>query len=225
MSFGNKVTDFLQASVGLYGYTLKIDVRTLLFNKVGSVQAQKNPNDTFAPVESEVNMNVIQGYLNDVNSPRLAFNFGDGQCTIFFKGDGSNIPTWTAATSYAIGDVVKSVAGLQHFKCTTAGVSGAVEAIWSETANTTDGTAVWQFVSAIPIADSFPFVAATRFSMFGLRNAQDADTDSTVLDFPDKDLQLVLDYALQLAWSTVKKTVPDSITTSITKEESRVRND
>ena len=225
MSFGNKVTDFVQSAIGLYGYTLKIDVTALLIYQVNSVQAQKNANDTYPPVLSEVSSEVIQGYLNDVNCPRLAFNFGDGQCTIFFKGDGSNIPIWVADTSYAVGDVVSSVAGDQHFKCITAGVSDGSEPTWSETEVNDDNTAQWQFVSAIPIADSFPYTSTTRFALFGSRKAQDADDDSTVLDFPDKDLQLVLDYALALAWGTVKKKVPDSVSTSIEVEESRVRND
>lgn len=227
MPFGNKVTDYTQAALGNYGYTLKIDVTSLLMHKINAVQAQKDPNDTFAPVVSEVTIDVLQSYLNEVNCPRLAFNYSDGQATMFFKGTGETVPVWLAATAYAVGDVVRNVADDDKlFVCVTAGVSDAAEpSPWSTTANTTDNTVEWGFVKTIPIPDSFPYATATRFALFGVRKAQDATADGDSLDMPDKDLQLVLDYAKQLAWQIKKNTIPRDLKDSLKKEESRLRQD
>lgn len=225
MAFGSKVTDFAQSVAGYYGYIIKMDVTSLLMHKVNAVQAQKDPDDTFAPVIGEVKIETLGSYLNEVNCPRLAFNYSDGQVTVFFKGTGENIPVRVDLTSYAVGDVVLNTAADGAFVCVTAGITAAAEPTMSLTANTTDGTVEWSYVKAVPIADSFPYVNATRLSVFGTRKAQDATADGDTLDFPDKDLQLVLDYALQFAWRTVKKTVPRDLKASIAKEESRIRQD
>jgi hypothetical protein len=55
---------------------------------------------------------------------------------------------WTAATAVSVGEIVtpSPVAGNSHsYRCTTAGITGAVEPIWPLTDSSTiaDGTAVW----------------------------------------------------------------------------------
>jgi len=85
MAFGNSVTDFSQISIGTVGYTIRIDTTGLRAFRVRFVQAQASASDTPSPVTSEVALETIQEYLNSNVAPDLAFNFGYGEVTVFFK--------------------------------------------------------------------------------------------------------------------------------------------
>ena len=85
MSFGNSITEFSQVAVGTTGYTIKCDTTSLLFDKLNQVQAQASATDTPSPAVAEVTQAQLQQYLNSASAPDLAFNYGNGEATIFFK--------------------------------------------------------------------------------------------------------------------------------------------
>lgn len=72
---------------------------------------------------------------------------------------------------------------------------------------------------------AFPYVDNTRFAAFGLRNATLPTGDSSALDVPDKDLRLLLNYALLNAYSVKKGSTPRDILAIIEQEELRLYND
>lgn len=226
MAFGSKVTDFPQSAVGLFGYTLKIDLTSLLFHSVTEVQAQVGPANTPEPFLTEEKLPAVQSYLNNPNCPRLAFNYSDGNVTLFFKEDGSDVPVWVADTMYEAGDFVQGNIGADAaiFQAANRGFSGSVEQTWSE-GTVVDGDVSWTFVKYLPINDGFPYAATTRFAVMGLRKAQPATDDSDYLDFPDKDSDLVKAYVLAAVWLIKKKVVPINIQNQVKALEFKITNE
>jgi hypothetical protein len=226
MAFGSRVTDFPQSAIGLFGYTLKIDLTSLLFHKVTEVQAQIGPSNTPEPFYTEEKLATVQSYLNNPNCPRLAFNYSDGNVTIFCKEDGTDIPAWVGATMYEAGDFVQGDIGgdAALFQAANRGFSGSVEQTWSE-GTVVDGDVSWTFVKYIPFNDGFPYAATTRFAVMGLRKAQPAVDDSDYLDFPDKDADLVKAYVIGMVWLIKKKLIPLNILNQIKSLEFKITNE
>lgn len=51
---------------------------------------------------------------------------------------------------------------------------------------------------------TFPYVATTRYALFGKRKPQNCTSDADYLDVPDRDLTLLLAYCMDIAY-TMKK--------------------
>lgn len=69
----------------------------------------------------------------------------------------------------------------------------------------------------------FPYDALTRFALFGKRKAQNCESDGDLLDCPDRDLNLLLAYCLQTAYSLDKNGVPKWIYDRIKTGEREIR--
>lgn len=87
MAFGAKITDFSQAAIGSYGYTIKVSVLNDLIVSIDAVQVQAAADSTPAPVVGETAITDLLGYLNSVSAPDLAYNFSEGEVTIFLLTD------------------------------------------------------------------------------------------------------------------------------------------
>jgi len=88
MAFGNSIIDVSQASVGTYGYTIKVDCTGLYAYTITFVQAQDDSGATpilSAPSGDSVSLKTLQEYQEDSSCPDIAFNWSQGLCTIFFK--------------------------------------------------------------------------------------------------------------------------------------------
>lgn len=95
-----------------------------------------------------------------------------------------NPPAWAATTAYTVreardastGSVVKPLAAAndRHFKCTTAGISGASEPTWNTTVGgtTSDGTVVWEAIRALTVSTTIDVV--TNNKLFTLNYTGDA---------------------------------------------------
>jgi len=85
MAFGLDVSDYSASQqTGTYGKTIKVDISSYLTYSIDFVQASDGTN-TGKPVKTGVDLSILQGYLEDVNCPDLAFNYGSEILTIFFK--------------------------------------------------------------------------------------------------------------------------------------------
>lgn len=222
---GTAVTSLNRVAIGNYGYTVKINATLLLAYKITGIFASKDSGNTITPVTTEVPLSVLQGYCNSSGAPPCAFNFTNGELTIFFRGDGTDSQLWVTATAYAVNDIVKNAAGLLRARCAIAGKSGTSEPTFPAIAGATvtDGTITWEYLDVIPKGDCLPYAATTIFVVEGLRNAQNCVNDSDKLDVPDKDIGLVLLYAKDLAWQGVKNYTPKNILDRIKIEENRIR--
>lgn len=69
----------------------------------------------------------------------------------------------------------------------------------------------------------FPYVSTTRYALFGLRKAQNCTADGDYLDCPDRDLNLVFAYCLQLAYNLKKSGTPKHIYDTIKNGEKDIR--
>ena len=103
----------------------------------------------------------------DLYSPGCRLDLGDATCGVRLSPS-----DWVATTSYTVrtagdaatGSVVKpTTLNRFHYKCTTAGISGAVEPTWPTTAGTTvtDGTVVWTAFDALTHTGSVTAVTST----------------------------------------------------------------
>lgn len=155
--YGSMVTNLIQNGIGTAGYIVKINTADLLAETIESVQAQASPTSTPDPVSGAVGIDALYGYLNDSDAPDLAYNYSDGECSIFF--------------------------------------------------NTT----------------TFPYSATTRYALFGKRKAQNCTSDADLLDCPDRDLNLLSLYCLQLAYALKKGGTPKWIYDKIKVEERNIR--
>ena len=72
---------------------------------------------------------------------------------------------------------------------------------------------------------AFPYVSATRFAIFGLRNAQKMVNDTDYLDTPDRDIALVNAYALELTWLSQKGFAPVGVLETIENQERRIKDE
>ena len=228
MAFGTPITNLERNITGNYGYIVKVNAPSLLAYEITSVQAQDSPSHTPAPVEPETDINTLFSYLESSSCPALAFFFGNGDCWIFFKGDGTDSQEWVQATYYKVGDIIKNSTADRRFVCTVAGTSDSTESSEFATADEstgdiTDGTATWNFLDAIPLDGSYPYLATTRFALTGRRKSQNAISDADLLDLPDKDLSLLEAYSLQSAYRISKGGyVPRDILKTIAIEERRI---
>jgi len=76
--------------------------------------------------------------------------------------------TWAAATTYALGDVVKPTTYASYtYKCTTAGISASSEPSWTST-TTTDGTVTWTRYDAKTYQVKAPQGSTVPYVTFGL---------------------------------------------------------
>lgn len=157
MAYGSIITNVSQNAIGSIGYIVKINTAELLAETIESVQAQASPSSTPDPVSGPVGISALYGYLNDTESPDLAYNYSDGECSIFFK------------------------------------------------------TTV------------FAYSATTRYALFGKRKAQNCTSDADLLDCPDRDLNLLSLYCLQLAYALKKSGTPKWIYDRIKTEERTLR--
>jgi hypothetical protein len=159
MAFGSSVSYLTQNAVGSYGYIVKINTAELLAERIEAVQAQDSSSDTPEPVEGNTSISALYAYLNDSACPDLAYNYSDGECSIFFK------------------------------------------------------TSV------------FPYEATTRYALFGKRKAQNCTSDSDLLDCPDRDLNLLIAYCLDVAYQLKKNGTPKWIYDKIKIAERALRNE
>lgn len=229
-----------KAAVGLFGFTVQMDLTTLLMDRITSVQVGKYPSladpqvlGSFpAPVTSEVTWNVLQSYLNNENAPRLAFNHSNSEVTIFCK-NADGISDYAYSTRYRVGDYVNHViegsATEAIWKCVTEGVSAAEEEIityeWLVSGVTETSGLQWIFVDYMPITDTIAYAATTFIEVFGYRNTQACVNESDKLDVPDKDINLVLNYALATVWNMKKNYIPVKIQNIIDELELRIINE
>ena len=226
--FGTPVTDYTQYGKGQFGYILKINLTAHLFELIESIQAQISEFSTPEPVIEEVDIATLYSYLNDEGCPDLAFNWNNGVCSIFFKEDGTDVLAWAIDTRYAVGDyVLGAISTIDAiFICTVAGMSlGAGDPTWAETGDIDDNDCTWNFVKYTPISNVFSYLDATRFAVFGKRKSQKAALDADALDLPEKDIRLMINYALRAAWNIKEKHIPKEIVDIIDEEEARVRNE
>lgn len=84
-----------------------------------------------------------------------------------------NPPTWAALTAYTVrrtgdagtGSVVKpSTLNNRHYKCTTAGTTGATQPTWNTTigGTTTDGTVTWTTIQALTVTGALSHVTSNQ---------------------------------------------------------------
>jgi hypothetical protein len=87
MAFGNIVTDMDQASIGTYGYTVRINTVGIYAYDINFVQAQDDSasEKLSAPATASVTLQTLQEYQEDSSCPDIAFNYSHGLCTIFLK--------------------------------------------------------------------------------------------------------------------------------------------
>lgn len=229
-----------KSKIGLFGSIFKLDISALLMAKIKSVQvgryetlADPQVVGNFpAPATSEVTLAVLESYLNDPDSPRLAFNCGAAEISVFCKNT-AGISAYDYGTNYFAGDYVIGLIGGSRaaiFLCITGGTSDSEEELkdydWEVTGTITENHGVeWQFVDYQPIIDEISYDANTMISFAGLRDSQSCSLDADKLDVPDKDIGLVLAYATALAWQVKKQTVPIKIQNIIDKEELRIINE
>lgn len=159
MAFGSIVTNLTQNAIGSYGYIVKINTADLLAETIESVQAQDDPATTPEPVTGQVSIATLYSYLDDSGCPDLAYNYSDGECSIFFK--------------------------------------------------TTE----------------FAYSATTRFALFGRRKAQNCTSDADLLDLPDRDLNLLAAYCMQLAYALKKGGIPKWIYETVKNGEQTIRGE
>lgn len=99
MAYGSSVTNVTQNAIGLYGYIIKINTAELLAQTIDSVQAQVSPSSTPETVSGSVSIAALYNYLDSTECPDLAYNYSDGECSIFFK---TTVFDYTAATRFAL---------------------------------------------------------------------------------------------------------------------------
>jgi hypothetical protein len=99
MAFGSTVANLVQNAIGSAGYIVKINTADLLAEKIEAVQAQAGPSSTPEPVEGSTSIAGLYEYLNDSDCPDLAYNYSDGECSIFFK---TTVFAYSATTRYAL---------------------------------------------------------------------------------------------------------------------------
>lgn len=222
---GTAVTTLTRVAIGNYGYTVKINAALLFAYKITGIFASKDAGNTIVPITEETTLATLQGYCNSSGAPLCAFNFTNGELTIFFRGTGSDSPAWVTATAYAVNDIVKNATGTLRARCAIAGKSGTPEPTFPSTSGGTviDGTITWEYVDVIPRGDALPYATTTIFVIEGYRNAQNVSSDSDKLDVPDKDINLVALYVRDLAWQGVKNYTPKNILDRIKIEENRIR--
>jgi len=222
---GTAVNTLNRVAIGNYGYTVKVDAAALLAYKITGIFASKDAGNTIVPITEETTLATLQGYCNSSGAPLCAFNFTNGELTIFFRGTGSDSPAWVTATAYAVNDIVKNAAGTLRARCAIAGKSGTPEPTFPSTSGgtVTDGTITWEYVDIIPRGDALPYATTTIFVIEGYRNAQNVSVDGDKLDVPDKDINLVVLYVRDLAWQGVKNYTPKNILDRIKVEENRIR--
>ncbi len=111
--------------------------------------------------------------------PGCPADLGDDRCKVRLDP-----PVWEASTPYAerssfaaeTGSVVKpTVENARHFKCTTAGTSGASEPTWNTTIDgtTVDGTATWTTIQALTVSGTI--TSATNDRVFFDTSRLEAD--------------------------------------------------
>ncbi len=104
----------------------------------------------------------------EIYTPDCMVDLGSTRC-----GERLNPPLWTATTAFTVrpvrdarlGSVVKPTAfNDRHFKCTTAGTSGASEPSWNLTlgGTTSDGTVTWTTIQARTIETKVTTVTNNR---------------------------------------------------------------
>lgn len=112
--------------------------------------------------------------------PECDAELGDARCKVRL-----NPPAWAALTAYTVrpagdaglGSVVKPTTyNGRHFKCTTAGTSGASEPSWNTTigGTTADGTVTWTAIQALTIISTVTSVI-DRLSFYDSARAEAAD--------------------------------------------------
>ncbi len=114
---------------------------------------------------------MLQRYTEEIVelfTPDCRVDLGSTRC-----GDRLDPPVWTATTPFTVrpirdarlGSVVKPTAfNDRHFKCTTAGTSGAMEPSWNLTLDgtTSDGTVTWTTIRALTIETQVTTVTNNR---------------------------------------------------------------
>lgn len=118
------------------------------------------------------NLNGVFELLNQqigrVIQPACDADLGDSRCKVRLDP-----PAWAALTGYTVrpaadaglGSVVKpSTPNDRHFKCTTAGASGAAEPAWNTTigGTTADGSVVWTAIQALTVYGDITHVTNPR---------------------------------------------------------------
>ncbi len=81
---GNRVTDFDQFTTGSQGYTIALDTTEIMLNKPAYIQIDDN-GTTSDPITGPIDIEALQGYINDANAPDGAWSFASDILLIFFK--------------------------------------------------------------------------------------------------------------------------------------------
>lgn len=230
MAFGTPIDDYTQYAIGIFGYVIKIDLTQHLFEQVESIVAEYAAGQIKTPVTAEVEISTLYGYCDDIGCPDYAFNWNNGILSVFFKDDGSNVDAWAADQRFVAGDYrISAISGNDAiFKCITGGlgeVTAGPPVLWLETGNVTDNECTWIFQKYEPIPNTYAFATTTRIAAFGKRKAQKALLDADAIDVPERDIRLLMNYALRTVWNIKEKTIPKDIANIIDTEEARIRNE
>jgi hypothetical protein len=107
------------------------------------------------------NNGLLQNYEGDYWKLGTDITLNSGTCGVdagfCYNPNGT---TWTAATPYIIGDVIRSTTDNYIYVVTKAGTSGASEPVWGQ--STTDGTVEYQRISASSPTSSISFGDTTN---------------------------------------------------------------
>ena len=132
---------------------------------------------------AEINgiFDLLTQQIGRIIQPACDTDLGSARCKVRLDP-----PTWVALTAYTVrpaqdaglGSVVKpSTPNNRHFKCTTAGTSGASEPVWNTTlgGTTNDGSVVWTTFQALTVYSAITSVADERLEFRDNTRAEAAD--------------------------------------------------
>ena len=165
----------------------------------GTAKLRRGTIGTIKMIDNETGITELRGMLQslsisivDLATADCRVDLGDTKCKVRLDP-----PAWTATTAFtvrpisdaALGSVVKpTVENDRHFKCTTAGTSGATEPVWNLTlgGTTADGTVVWTTIQALTITTTVvtpPFFPRNKFQVTYTGDAPDKFFTEGVVEF------------------------------------------
>lgn len=125
------VTDYSQALTGTYGYLIKIDLQTLLYEKLKTVYAG-------TPVSGDMEKNALLIYLEDPKCPDVAYNYSGKELTIFFKTAKFPFLETTVFDLFALREAQKAVLDTDYIDVPDKDLQLYLDFIIEEACNLTD---------------------------------------------------------------------------------------
>ena len=81
---GQVITNFPQYSVGTYGYTIQVDLTYLYASSIDIIQLDNNGVSSL-PITQKTALVSLQGYINDIACPNIAYSVDSDILTLFVK--------------------------------------------------------------------------------------------------------------------------------------------